>query len=404
MGATPARHSTTLRCHVYTISCCHGIRLADDTLKTYAHRRPADSRNPPGRLRARGPAGGAACRGTCAPRAHTRADRANPPPGRKLFAPEVAAALAARGIASPWTHQAQAAALARAGTPRDHRHTGRVGQVGGLPGRRAVRGARRRHRALHRAHQGTRRRPAQGGPRPGGARRPRHLLRRRLHGRRARLGAVARQLPADQPGHAAQRAAAEPRPLARLLPPPAGGDHRRVPRLPRRFRLARRAGAAPAAPRRRPPRARGATAVPARSPSSSWLRRRSPTRKTARGTHRAGRGRGDRGRLAPGAGHLRPVGAAAAARLRRGAGPQGGHVRGGGPARRAGQGRDPGAGLHPVAARRGDRRARRPRRARRGAVRQRRRLPLRLPARRPPRPRGGAARRADHRHGRHDRT
>ena len=80
--------------------------------------------------------------------------------------------------------------------------------------------------------------------------------------------------------------------------------------------------------------------------------------------HRPGRGSRHRRRLTPRAAHVRPLGAAAAAHLHRGQGAQARHVRGLGPARRPGQGGDPGARLHPVTARRGDRRAGRPRRAR----------------------------------------
>ena len=71
-------------------------------------------------------------------------------------------------------------------------------------------------------------------------------------------------------------------------------------------------------------------------------------------------GRRDRRRLAARAAHVRPMGTAAAAYLRRGTRPQAGHDRGRRPARRPGQGRGSRARLHQVAARRGDRRARRP--------------------------------------------
>ena len=121
-----------------------------------------------------------------------------------------------------------------------------------------------------------------------------HLLRRRLDGGGARLGAGARQLPADQPGHAAQRPAAEPRPLARVLPPPAGGDHRRVPRLPRGLRLARRPGPAAAPPRRRAPRAPGQP--PVFILASATIADPADLRPRA---HRPGGGRRDRRRLAP---------------------------------------------------------------------------------------------------------
>ena len=79
------------------------------------------------------------------------------------------------------------------------------------------------------------------------ARRARGRRRRRHPARGADLGPRARQLPAHHPGHAASFAAAAARPLGRLLPPPGLRDRGRVPHLPRRVRLARRPGAAPAA-------------------------------------------------------------------------------------------------------------------------------------------------------------
>ena len=181
---------------------------------------------------------------------------------------------------------------ARAGRAEcDPRYSRRLRQVGRLPGGGAVGGARRRHRALHRADQGARRRSAEGGPRPRGARRPRHLLRRRRHDRGAGLGAVPRQLSADKPGHDPQRAAAEPPSLARLPPPSAGGDHRRVPRLPRRLRLARRPGAAQAPPRRGPPRRSRQPPGARLHPRLGHDRRPGRLRQAA---HRPGRDRGDR--------------------------------------------------------------------------------------------------------------
>src|SRR3984885_12728161 len=46
---------------------------------------------------------------------HIPGQQGQPTSWAESVRPEVAAALAARGIAAPWTHQAQAAALARAG-------------------------------------------------------------------------------------------------------------------------------------------------------------------------------------------------------------------------------------------------------------------------------------------------
>ena len=210
-------------------------------------------------LRARGPAGGAARRRTCAPRAHTRAagpihllagigSRRKSPPRSPPAAsrPRGRTRRRPRGSPAPGRHVIIATRAASgksagylAAALSEVLDGGTVLYI--APTKALAADQLKSVRDL------------------GAARRPRRLLRRRLHGRGARLGAVARQLPADQPGHGAQRAAAEPRPLARLLPPPAGRDHRRVPRLPRRFRLARRPGAAQAAPRRRCTASRGAT-------------------------------------------------------------------------------------------------------------------------------------------------
>ncbi len=137
----------------------------------------------------------------------------------------------------------------------------------------------------------------------------------------AGLGPLARQLPADHPGHAASDAAAPACPVERVLPPAALHRRGRVPHLPGRVRLARGPGAAQAAPDRRLPRRPGTgrpgigghrTDLPARLRHGQRARQlRVPADRAA------GRG-GDRERGAVRAGHLRPVGAAAHQYPRRG--------------------------------------------------------------------------------------
>ena len=123
--------------------------------------------------------------------------------------PELTAALAARGVAAPWRHQAEVADLARAARASISLDRHRVREVARLPAARAQRDPGRRHAPS------TSRRPGRWPRtrlklvrslglrrRPGGRGRRRHAV------GRAGLGPVARQLPADHAGHAASVAAA----------------------------------------------------------------------------------------------------------------------------------------------------------------------------------------------------
>ena len=104
------------------------------------------------------------------------------------------------------------------------------------------------HRAVRRAHQGARGRPAQ---KIASGRRPRSCGddRRRQHPRRARLGTRPRRLRADQPRHAAPLHPSGACPVDAAARRTAVRRGRRVPPLPRSVRRARRARPAPAAPR-----------------------------------------------------------------------------------------------------------------------------------------------------------
>ncbi len=215
----------------------------------------------------------------------------------------------------------------RAGRPaRHHRHPGGLGEVAGVPAARAHRGPGGRHRALPRADPGPGRGPAPGGQRARPARGPPGRGGRgHAHGG-AGLGPLARQLPADHPGHAASDAAAPACPVERVFPPPALHRRGRVPHLPGSVRLARGPGAAQAAPHRRLPRRRRISRQRISGPRISGqrtglparLRHRQRARQLRVPAHRAaGRG-GDRERGAVRAGHLRPVGAAAHQHPRRG--------------------------------------------------------------------------------------
>src|ERR1700748_538557 len=122
--------------------------------------------------------------------------------------PEVAAALAARGIVSPWTHQAQAAGLALTGSHVIIATRAASGKSAGYLAAalsEVLGGGTVLYIAPTKALGGDQlkagRGPTQSGQRPRRSRRPRHLLRRRLDDRRARLGPGARQLPADKSRH-----------------------------------------------------------------------------------------------------------------------------------------------------------------------------------------------------------
>ena len=187
--------------------------------------------------------------------------RATPGPG----GPSALAELGRTGPASrpsvsaastqPWAHQAAAAELALAGAIGGRRHRHRVRQVARPTCCRAQR-LLRRHRGPTAAA-----RPRSTSPRP---RRwpPTSSARIRLALARELRAATydgdtppeerdwvrqSRRPRADQPGHAAPRHPAGPRPLGVVPQAAAVRRRRRVPRLPRRVRLARRAGAAPAA-------------------------------------------------------------------------------------------------------------------------------------------------------------
>ena len=166
----------------------------------------------------------------------------------------------------------------REGPERRRRHADRVGQDALLqparaPGARASAG---RADPLPVPHQGAR---------PGSARRARragpaaardahvHLRRRHAPGRAAR-GARARQSRAHEPGHAPLGNPAAPHQVGVALPEPPLRRDRRAARLPRRVRLASRQRAAPAHV--------GSAGTTGRRPSSSWPRRRSPTRRAGR--------------------------------------------------------------------------------------------------------------------------
>ncbi len=240
----------------------------------------------------------------------------------------------------------------RPGRPeRDHLHRRGVGQVARLPATRAHLGAGGRHRALCHAHQGARGRPARVDPLARPARGAGGHLRRRLDLRRAGLGAQPCQVPADHPGHAAPRAAARAQALVGVLQQAALRDHRRVPRLPGRLRLACGPRAAPAPPGRSASRPAGWPAAPGLRARLRHGRDAGCLRPAA---HRARRRGSDRGRLTARAACLRAVGAAADRCPRRGGRPAAphGHRAGGGPARQAGQGERPDARLHQVPARR----------------------------------------------------
>ncbi len=214
--------------------------------------------------------------------------------------PEVAAALAASGVTAPWTHQAAAAAHARDGRSVIIATRAASGKSAGYLAAalsEILDGGTVLYVAPTKALAADQLQAVRRAEHPGGAR---YLLRRRFDNRGQGMGASACQLPADEPRHAAQRHAAQPQPLARLLQAAAGGHRRRVPRLPRGVRVARRAGPATAAPRRRAPRRR--PRVRARLGDD----RRSRGLRTA--ADRPGRRGGHRGRRAARTAHLRAVG------------------------------------------------------------------------------------------------
>jgi len=315
-----ARYSTTLRHCVYTKSRYAARRRADDRLELLPggtppptplepHGNRADHHRLPRRLRQ----GGAAA---CRPRPRRPADacRAHPGQGRPRRD------LAALG---PGTDQGPAAADGRGGSvgapgrrlrarpqrpPCDHLHRHGLREVARLPAPGAHRGSRGRHGLVHRAVEGPGGGPAPGHSRARSRRRPRGGGRRRHTRRRPRPGPVARQLPADQSRHAApQRAAAAP-PLGGVLPPAAVRDHRRVPPLRRRLRLAHGPDRAAATAGQRVPRP--AESGPARrgprgTGVHTLVRDGQPARPVRQGAHRPGRGGGDRGLLAPRPAHVR---------------------------------------------------------------------------------------------------
>ena len=135
----------------------------------------------------------------------------------------------------------------------------------------------------------------------GAARAARGDVRRRHPRRGAALGPRPRAVRPDQPRPAAPLAAARARALGAVPAGAALRRRRRVPRLPRRLRLAPGGGAAAAAPGRRAvrrlphvrPRLRDRRATPAATP----------------GPRRPARAGGHRGRVATGVDDLRAVGA-----------------------------------------------------------------------------------------------
>ena len=179
---------------------------------------------------------------------------------------------------------------ARLGGParrRGHRH--RVREVPGLPAARAdaARAGPARLRPLPGPDQGAGPRPAGVG---GGARRSVGAaggLRRGHPGRGTGLGAAALAVDRHQPGHAAPRDPARPPEVVQHAAPGRVRGHRRVPRLSRGLRFARRARAPTAAPHLPPLRGRagvraglgdGGRSRPRPRPGWSGRRsRRSPT-------------------------------------------------------------------------------------------------------------------------------
>lgn len=119
----------------------------------------------------------------------------------------------------------------------------------------------------------------------------------------------ARDVPADEPGHAAPRDSAGAPPLGRIPPVAAVHRGRRVPRLPRRLRLPRGAGATAAAARLRDIRFDADVRPRLRDDGQPGPHRRAAHR------HAAHRGR-DRGRLAQRREDLPPLGAAPSRRRR----------------------------------------------------------------------------------------
>ena len=224
--------------------------------------------------------------------------------------PEVAAALAARGIAAPWTHQAQAAGLALAGQNVILATRAASGKSAGYLAAalsEVLDGGTVLYIAPTKALAADQLKAVRDLGLPG--------VRATCYDGDATIAERAwAQSHANylltNPGHDPQRAAAEPRPLARLPPPPAGRDHRRVPRLPRRLRLARRPGPAQAPPRRRPPRRAGQPRRAVFILASATIADPAACARLLTGLDAV---RGDRRRLAPRAAHVRPLGAAAAA-------------------------------------------------------------------------------------------
>ena len=229
---------------------------------------------------------------------------------------EIIGALADRGIHAPWSHQADAAGHAQAGRNVDHLTGTASGKSLGylLPALTAV--LVRRDRALPRADQGARRRPARLDPCRWPCRGPGRRLRRRTPTAAER----------DWARSHARYLLTNPDMLHRSLLP----GHARWSGFFRRLRYVvidechdyRGVFGSHVAQVLRRLRRVVAHHAPTGGPagrSSCWPRRRSATPAHLRqAADRAGRRGGDRGRLAARAGRVRAVGAAADRRARRG--------------------------------------------------------------------------------------